>query len=287
VVHGLDLSDVQAEAVGLLALVSGQDVEPGDTEGTWRIAQRTAPDRIVSVHDPESRHVHKTDHNYRDGFKAHVAVEPETGLITACELTAGNVGDAQAGPMLLAGEPSGLEVLADSAYGSGQHRAHLLAAHHVAVIKPIPLRESIPGGFSIDDFAIDLTSRTATCPAGHTVPINRSGDANFGSRCRACPLRSRCTAARHGRHLTIHPHFALLAAARLQAETEAFQRTYTQWRPMVERSLAWLVRKGNRRVAYRGIARNRIWLSHRVAAVDLRRLLNLGLSRTPEGWAVA
>src|ERR1700686_3650327 len=57
--------------------------------------------------------------------------------------------------------------------------------------------------------------------------------------------------------------------------------TYTQWRPMVERSRAWLVRKGNRRVAYRDIERNRIWLSHRVAAVDLRRLLNLGLSRTP------
>jgi len=79
----------------------------------------------------------------------------------------------------------------------------------------------------------------------------------------------------------------LLAAARRQAETQAFQRTYTQWRPMVERSLAWLVRKGNRRVAYRGIERNRIWLSHRVAAVDLRRLLNLGLSRNPDGWTVA
>ena len=103
-VRGLALSDAQAEAVGLLALVSGQDVEPGDTEGTWRIAPRTAPDRIVSVHDPKSRHVHKTTHNYRDGFKAHVAVEPETGLMTACELTAGNVGDAQAGPALLTAE---------------------------------------------------------------------------------------------------------------------------------------------------------------------------------------
>ena len=286
-VRGLALSDAQAEAVGLLALVSGQDVEPGDAEGTWRIAPRTAPDRIVSVHDPESRHVHKTTHNYRDGFKAHVAVEPETGLMTACELTAGNVGDAQAGPALLTAESPGLEVLADSAYGSGQHRAHLLAAGHVAVIKPIPLREIIPGGFSLDDFVVDLTSRTATCPAGQTVPINRSGDANFRSRCRPCALRSRCTTAHRGRSLAIHPHFALLEAARRQAETEAFQRTYMQWRPMVERSLAWLVRKGNRRVAYRGIDRNRIWLSHRVAAVDLRRLLNLGLSRTPDGWAVA
>ena len=56
---------------------------------------------------------------------------------------------------------------------------------------------------------------------------------------------------------------------------------------MVERGLAWLVRNGNRRVAYRGIERNRMWLSHRVAAVDLRTLLNLGLNRSPDGWAVA
>ena len=82
-VEGVELDDEQAEAVGLLALVAGQDVEPGDSRGTWRIAPGTRPDRIVSVHDPESRHVHKTTHDYRDGYKAHVAVEPDTGLITA------------------------------------------------------------------------------------------------------------------------------------------------------------------------------------------------------------
>jgi hypothetical protein len=33
----------QAEAVALLALVAGQDVEPGQRPGTWRIARRVAP----------------------------------------------------------------------------------------------------------------------------------------------------------------------------------------------------------------------------------------------------
>jgi transposase len=37
--EGVDLTEDQADAVGLLALVSGQDVEPGDTEGTWRITE--------------------------------------------------------------------------------------------------------------------------------------------------------------------------------------------------------------------------------------------------------
>lgn len=40
---GIELDDQQGDAVGLLALVAGQDVEPGDEEGTWRIAQRVGP----------------------------------------------------------------------------------------------------------------------------------------------------------------------------------------------------------------------------------------------------
>jgi hypothetical protein len=85
--HGLD--DAQADAVALLALVASQDVEPGEGAGKWRIAQRTAADRVISTVDPESRHTHKTDHAYRDGYKAHVAVEPTTGLVTGCDITPG------------------------------------------------------------------------------------------------------------------------------------------------------------------------------------------------------
>ena len=46
---------------------------------------------------------------------------------------------------------------------------------------------------------------------------------------------------------------------------------------MVERSIAWLVRGANGRLRYRGIERNRLWLDHRVAAINLQRLINLGL----------
>jgi IS5 family transposase len=286
VVGALPLSETAQEAVGLLALVAGQDVEPGDGEGTWRIAQRTAHDRIVSVHDPESRHVHKTVHNYRDGFKAHIAVEPETGVVTACDLTAGNVGDAQAAPSLLEGEPAGTEVLGDSAYGAGAFREHLATSKQAAVIKPGPLLRAIDGGFSIDDFAIDLDTRTVTCPAGFAVPITAGGTARFRQRCVGCALRQRCTTSVTGRDVKVHPHHALLRAARQQAETPEFQHVYRQFRPMVERSIAWIVRKGHRRVAYRGIDRNRLWLGHRTAAVNLTALLNLGLHRGPEGWAV-
>jgi hypothetical protein len=67
--------------------VAGQDVEPGEVEGRWRIARKVAADRVISTVDPDARHMHKSRSSYRDGYKAHLAVEPETGLVTAAALT--------------------------------------------------------------------------------------------------------------------------------------------------------------------------------------------------------
>lgn len=78
-----ELGPKAGEAVALLALIAGQDVEPVDgsdgTDGRWRIAQRVAPDRVISVTDPDARHAHKTVHRRQDGFLAHIAIEPDTG----------------------------------------------------------------------------------------------------------------------------------------------------------------------------------------------------------------
>ena len=80
-----------ADALALLALIAGQDVEPVEgsdgTDGRWRIARQVAPDRVLSTVDPDARHAHKTVHRRQDGFKAHVAIEPDTGIITDCALT--------------------------------------------------------------------------------------------------------------------------------------------------------------------------------------------------------
>ena len=289
----LDLDEAQADAVGLLALVAGQDVEPAKGPGRWRIARRTAKNRVVSVVDPESRHVHKTAHSYRDGFKAHIAAEPDTGLITAADLTAGDTSDADAAMGLLDGEPAGTTVLADSAYGTGQLRADLAHADMAAVIKPPPISTAVPDGYSVDDFDIDYACDPAsgefsgeiTCPAGVTVTITAKGAARFGANCRRCPQRRRCTTAKNGRIIKLHPHHGLLAAARTQARTPEFARDYRRWRPMAERSIAWLTR-GNRRCPYTGTTKNRHWLRLRAAAVNLQRLTSLGLHHNGTNWAI-
>ncbi len=280
------LCDEAVDAVGLLALIAGQDVEPGEEEGTWRIAQRVSPDRVISTVDPEARHMHKSRSEYRDGYKAHIAVEPETGLITAAALTPANAADGPNGMALLSDEEPGLEVLADSAYGSGQTRADLRDAGHTQTIKPIPLRPAVPGGFTKDDFTIDTTAGIVTCPAGQTVAITPGNRAVFGIRCRTCPLVSSCTTAKAGRTLELHVHEDEMIAARRRAEEPDFVASYRHWRPMVERSIAWLVADHHRRVRYRGVRRNQLGLSMRVAALNLRRLVNLGLDHDGT-WVLA
>lgn len=283
---GLELSVEQADALGLLALVAGQDVEAGDDEGTWRIADRVAPDRVISTVDPQARHMRKSRSELRDGYKAHVAIEPETGLVTAACLTPANTPDGPMGVELMADQGDDLQVLADSAYGSGETRVALSGPRRRLAIKAIPLRAAVPGGFDRDDFEIDHDARTATCPAGHTVAIAPKGNAAFGARCGPCPLRQRCTTSKTGRKLTIGPYDRELTEARRAWRDGDFLDDYRQYRPMVERSIAWLARGPNRRVRYRGVEPNNAWLGLRVAAINLRRLINLGLTRDGPTWAL-
>jgi hypothetical protein len=153
-----ELGPAAAEAVGLLALVAGQDVEPAeDSDGTdgrwqisgWRIARKVAPERVISTVDPQARHAHKTRQRRQDGYKAHVKVEPDTGIITGCAVTpaAGpEHSDAAVGIALLAEEPDPIAVLADSAYGTGELLAAAADGGHTAIIKPWPLRPGVDGG---------------------------------------------------------------------------------------------------------------------------------------------
>ena len=307
-----------ADALGLLALVAGQDVEPAaesdGTDGRWRIARRVAPDRVISTVDTQARHTRKSKSKRRDGFRGHVAAEPETGLITDCEMTmaagagssdaengvkmacrdrfggtaAGPGDDTAAGAEPGTGPGEELEVYGDSAYGSGEARAAYRDAGHDTVIKPKPLQPAVPGGFTLDDFAVSEDQGTVTCPAGVTRPMSPARTVTFGAACAGCPLRQRCTTARHGRSMTIHPHEGLLRAARAQARTPEFKRAYPT-RSMTERVISWTATQNGRRVKLRftGTARNDAWLHNRCAAINLRTLLRHGLTRSGGAWVLA
>ena len=205
--------------------------------------------------------------------------------MTAASLTPANAPDGQTGVRLLAGEEPGLQVLGDGAYGSGETLAALHTAGHVTAIKPHPTTTAVPGGFHRDDFVVDYEARTATCPAGHSVPVSRTGSASFRSRCQSCHLRQRCTTAARGRQLQLSAHDVELVESRRAWRDGDFAEDYRRWRPMVERSMAWLVADNHRRVRFRGVEKNHLGLSLRIAAINLRRLVNLGL-RHDGTWQV-
>ena len=378
--EGSELSDEQAQAVALLAVVAGQDVEADPkVPGRWRIARRVAKGRVISTVDPEARHARKSRSQRRDGYKAHICAEPDTGLITAAELTTADTSDARVGPRLLNNDPTaphnttdtadtadttadtadtttattadtdttdttattadtadtttadtttadtttadtadtttadtttadtadtttattadtadtttattaavggvGAEgfvglVLADSAYASGEALDAFAAAGYDTAIKPIDPKPLITGGFTRDDFTIDTDAQTVTCPAGHTKAVT-SAVARFGALCRGCPLRARCTTSAAGRSVTVDQHHHRRQANKTRWAQPATQGAYQQHRPMVERSIAWLTRNKARRVPYRGVAANHLWLTTRAAAVNLVRLTNLGVT---------
>jgi Transposase DDE domain len=256
---------------------------------------------------PNARQIRPTvdrDNHKQDGYKAHVVVEPHTGLFTAGRLTRASGADnheAVVGLDLLAADAAdatdgcskGLEVLGDGAYGTGEARAALAAAGHVAVIKPPPVRPSVKGvegGFSVDDFTVDEAAGTATCPDGVTRPISASRYVTFGAACRGCSLRARCTTSASGRSLKLREHDALLRQARRDwAGNEKLREVYRQHRPMVERSIAWLIgpKARCRKLRYRGVVAGDQWLHTRMASLNLRRLLTLGLIRHNGAWTLA
>ena len=190
--EGRELDERAASAVALLALVAGQDVEPAEgsdgRDGRWRIARKVAGNRVISVNDPDARHTRKSPEARRDGYRAHVAADPETGIITDEKLTraagTGNSDPAVAEEFLAAGtagddgdrtdgehadrgaacsQDSGddrdddrLAWYGDSAYGTGDLRGAICDAGHDAVIKPKPLQAPVAGGFTADLSGVDL-----------------------------------------------------------------------------------------------------------------------------------
>ena len=217
----------------------------------FRIARRVAADRVISAVDPRARHGRKTSARGFDGYKGHIAADPDSEIITATAVTPGSSGDAEAAAGLLAdllaaghGGTAGEDqpaVYGDAAYGSGEllEKAEEAGLHAGIKVQPPPAPK---GHFPKDRFGIDLHAGTVTCPAGITAVIRarggrHAGAASFGANCRTCPLAAQCTTAPYGRTITIGPHEARLAAARIRQADPAWKAGYRATRPKVERKI--------------------------------------------------
>jgi hypothetical protein len=296
VLENRELADEVQQAAQLLATVLGQDLEGGGTEGGFRIARRVAPDRVISTVDSEARHGHKTESRGFDGYKGHVAVDPDSEIIVATEVTAGNAGDSMAVDALIgadldkakdAAPADKPQVYGDASYGSAEIVERIEEAGAEALVKVQTASPTKTGLFSQDAFTVDTKAGTACCPQGVLVPVRKTSNgastAEFGRACAACPLRDRCTTAKAGRSLYVHPKHDTLVRYRQLQRDPAWRAGYRAIRPKVERKIAHLMRRrhGGRRCRMRGRLRIAHDFSLLAAAVNLARLAMLAIDCCP------
>ena len=274
-----------AELLGQLLL---QDVERTDDGVSLR--DGVSRDRMMSVHDPEMRHGHKSSSRRFDGHKAAIVVDTDSQLITAVEVLPGNAPDNLGALELVEASEANTgvpveEALGDAAYGDGDTRQAFADAGRrlVARVPGRPDRKHFPK----DDFVIDLAAGSCTCPAGqvtHTIVpagkrTNRTGRVHRlqafqfdGAECRTCPLRSQCIAAkgRKGRRVMIHPQETLLQQGRALRQSTHYDE-YRARRVVVEHRLARLVQLGLRQSRYFGRVKTRcqLYLAATVANLTL------------------
>ena len=276
-----------AELLGQLLL---QDVERKSCDGGASLKDGVSKDRMMSVHDPEMRHGHKSSSKRFDGHKAAIVVDTGTQLITALEVLPGSAPDNLGALELVEQSEANTGVpvegtLADAAYGDGDTRQGFADAGR-ALIARVPGRPNRKH-FPKEDFRIDLEAGAGTCPAGQVtgtiVPVGKRTDRTGRVHqmrafqfdmavCGVCPLRPRCIAAkgRKGRRVQLHPQEALLQEARALQQSEAFAG-YRQRRVVVEHRLARLVQLGIRQARYFGRVKTRfqLYLAATVANLTL------------------
>ena len=201
-------------------------------------------------------------------------------LIDEVAVTPANAPDAQVVADLLAShadDEDKPEVVGDSAYGSAAARSDLEGQGYPVTAKAAPVRNST-GGFTKEDFAIDLGAGAVTCPAGHNVLVRfgrgGEGKASFKGHCRHCPLKSQCTPSHRGRTISVHPQEALLRRARAEQKSPEWQARYKSTRPIVERKVSHFTRRpwGGRKARVRGARRITTDVLTRAAALNWARL---------------
>ena len=297
-----------AELLGQLLL---QDIErksgdvDADADDGVSLRDGVSKDRMLSVHDPELRHGHKSSRRRFNGHKAAIVVDTDSQLITAVDVLPGNAPDNLGALELVEASEASTgsvveEAMGDAAYGDGGTRQTFAEAGRrlVAKVPGRPDRKHFPK----NDFHLDLAAGSCTCPAGQVthaiVPAGKRTDRTGrvyrlqafqfdGAVCWVCPLRPECIAAQgsKGRRVLIHPQEALLQQARALQQSPAYDE-YRARRVVVEHRLARLVQLGIRQARYFGRVKTKFQLYLAATVANLTLVAGkIGLLGSTDGGA--
>jgi hypothetical protein len=263
------------QSLETLKQLAAQDLEPdpgGGGGGGKRIRHGVAPDRRISIEDPEMRHGRKSKSRRFNGYKRHIAADLDTDLILATAITPANQPEAEATPELRADlERQDLtigELYVDRGYIKSSLVEHVLGTGNEVICKPWVPRNRGGQLFTKADFRLNMRDLTITCPANEVQSFRPGDTVEFdATRCDQCPLRARCTTRPlgHGRQVTIAEDERLQHRLRKQIATKKGRARLRQ-RVRVEHRLAHIVRRQGRRARYIGVRQN---------LFDLRRAATL------------
>jgi hypothetical protein len=268
-----------AEKLATLAQLREQDLDPEPPGGgKSQVRDGVAPDRRVSVGDPDMRHGRKSKSRTFSGYKSHLATDLDQKLVLACAVTRANRPEGEGLDSMKSDLTRVLrrsidELHVDRAYVGAEYTRGMLMQGTALISKARGIAAN-DGYFDKSDFKIDLRAKTATCPAGQSVSITLGQVARFNPEtCATCPLRVICTsaAASHGRTLSIAADEPLQRRLRKLSDSRS-GRASQRARVAIEHRLAHHAQKQGRFARYRGLRKNLLDSRRHAAVLNLEVL---------------
>jgi transposase len=250
-----------------------------------------ARDKLLSLKDTDAR---RSKHGaYYDGYLVDVSLDPDSDLICAIDLLPSNADEAANAKNLIESEEAaqGNDIERLSMDGKGYNGAVLKALSDdpqgpqlVVYVPPVEFSKPTPGLFQADDFTLNETGHTLTCPNGQQTKSRCRGSRDHAwqysfsvAQCRDCPLRAQCLKpnARQGRAVYKSDFAAQYRAAQQRATTDEFKQIRKE-HPAIERKLNELVRwHTGRQVRYRGRLRAKMQYLLLAVVVNCKRIVRL------------
>jgi len=170
----------------------------------------TAKDRIISVVDDEMRHGRKTSSKLSDGYKAEIITGGEKGsVVVGIEVDGANIADGEhMSDLIEQSRRNGVDIdklYGDCAYSDFEEIEKRKEEGTDFCIR-VPEATNPSGGFSKEEFKIDLEKGTVECPNGHIKQFDTEKTQKHeqvtvkfrAEECNDCPLKDQCTKSKKG-----------------------------------------------------------------------------------------
>jgi len=234
----------------------------------------TANQKYISTTDPDASVTRRGKGKSKLKYQIHRGVDSKHELITATEVTPGEVHEAHRMQSLIDTHEKNTETIvetavADSKYGSIEN---YLACHDRGIKAHFTSLEEAQHGtgtkkgiFDKEAFTYNAESDTFTCPAGKTMKRRKFYKKRqhyeyitAAGTCNRCQLKSQCTKAKSGRTLKRHIRQDDLDSMLQQARSLESKKDIRTRQHLMERTFAQGTRYGYQRARWRGLWRVQI-----------------------------